>query len=1112
MGSGIVRNYAGIRALATLVLLLALVLPAALQAQEARDKPAKSAEVGKEAAASVPAKQAPITKPSPTAENVTPESPAPAPAPPKLTLEIVRETIAGKNFGLALEQLVAIADNAPKQLNLREHRTLVADCHYAKGDLSRATKLYTTLVEGDDVPQDTWQLHAWERLAAIALAEGRTGDAQAAFGRATAIYGPVKRATVAKSSVYYRNRAELDSIPEYELNQLRQLAEAREGEEKGAETAAQLYARVFSSHPRAPDRYVIALKAADLFRKAGKQNQALGFYLHALFTDLDRCFSTTAKLSENQRYLNAVAKPLGQDHVTATLTGIRACLKSEKSPAPLTDTAFAEYATRWHAALAATHDPDAMPRRPTEAGEQWGWLPHTPVRQAQSLQPGGGAASGAGAASQCLLPAPWRQLAQVAMGRAYLRLGYYLEAMQVFEGVLAGGVSFGALEAWALVGLGGAQMGMRDFASARIVLNRASGMPDAVLASLVSLELARCYEFEQAWDAAVAANKELIASTPVAWHRRQAEYASERIAILRDMKTVDMGDGVRILPNDRTTRGDWFLGYGRSQYILCAQNYVTDRLGGAMWPRLKYTVRTTSPKETGRLWVSKGPSDDPVALWDPRRRTHIPANRDDYGEQHPLGRGPDLLVTCEVPEGNHILSLYFVNDHNYYEPNRYYTISVTDADGKLITVSDVRNFGGGVYKRFGVRGPLAVTLRIWRNLSINTLLSGIFLDPIVGAWDVPLVELGSASSSADAEMAADGKSERTSSPGAVGGSRSPSKVASGVFRPHRWRGRGNGKEGKDGLAVQYACLQSAFSEAPLESIAGAEKIHSLALALVGMTVSAEEDTTLPRLWYMLSECQRLLGQHRRSRQAFDQYLSSLENGRTELELAAVYERLARGLVARVGKGHPLHRALFRMRVFKDGEHGWDRVWSAYFANLTEAHASRPAALQQALHNLLFSREQHAIPSARLRTYALLAERFPDIAKTWEVLQVAGTAAKDQGDTKTAVEYLSRCVAAGPYELAEPKILADLVVAQSGAGEPPERIQATCDRLERYAGDKRCSALVRLSQLYLADACIRAGNPGKATEVLATHERRFGSSRWSRALAARCRQRPASKEE
>jgi hypothetical protein len=102
------------------------------------------------------------------------------------------------------------------------------------------------------------------------------------------------------------------------------------------------------------------------------------------------------------------------------------------------------------------------------------------------------------------------------------------------------------------------------------------------------------------------------------------------------------------------------------------------------------------------------------------------------------------VLDCTVPEGSHILSLYFVNDHHYYEPNRRYTLEISAAKCPPV-LADVDIFGGGVYKRFLVRGPAELRIRIRRDASMNVLLQGVFLDPAPARLPFPqfLAETGS---------------------------------------------------------------------------------------------------------------------------------------------------------------------------------------------------------------------------------------------------------------------------------------------------------------------------------------------------------------------------------
>ncbi|MDY0176794.1 MAG: hypothetical protein RBT25_07870 [Lentisphaeria bacterium] len=282
---------------------------------------------------------------------------------------------------------------------------------------------------------------------------------------------------------------------------------------------------------------------------------------------------------------------------------------------------------------------------------------------------------------------------------------------------------------------GMACIGEGDFPAATGFLRTAAGSEDAVLASQARLALAEALEALFDWDNAAVEYKKLASSSPVHWHRQEAAYALKRIGELRQLPLAsDRGKVIVPLRDDRSTRGCWPLGYGADFHLLAAQNFITDRKGGA-GPAMPCRFRTTDPKEKSRLWVTRLRDEDPVALWNPHEKSHTSANRDDYGEQYPLGNGPDLLMSCEIPAGRHVLALYFANDYNYYESQRAYTISVTDADRRLLCLAPVRDFGGGLYKRFAVQGPARLEFRIWRNMSINVILTGVFLDE----WRLPVL-------------------------------------------------------------------------------------------------------------------------------------------------------------------------------------------------------------------------------------------------------------------------------------------------------------------------------------------------------------------------------------
>jgi hypothetical protein len=89
-------------------------------------------------------------------------------------------------------------------------------------------------------------------------------------------------------------------------------------------------------------------------------------------------------------------------------------------------------------------------------------------------------------------------------------------------------------------------------------------------------------------------------------------------------------------------------------------------------------------------------------------------------------------VDLFVPEGDHVLSLYFLEiDWAQY---RDYTIDISRLGGGRLVTIPAREFYHGVYKRMAVRGPIDLSIRIRRDLSPNATLPGIFLDPLAPDW------------------------------------------------------------------------------------------------------------------------------------------------------------------------------------------------------------------------------------------------------------------------------------------------------------------------------------------------------------------------------------------
>jgi hypothetical protein len=119
---------------------------------------------------------------------------------------------------------------------------------------------------------------------------------------------------------------------------------------------------------------------------------------------------------------------------------------------------------------------------------------------------------------------------------------------------------------------------------------------------------------------------------------------------------------------------------------------------------------------------------------------------DDHGEEYPMTKeGPNLYSSIRVPAGLFYLSLYNTNKdgHSPNERFRDYLVSIRQRPDNLplnniegfntwpkLAACRMRDFWGGVYHRFLVRGPIDLTVEIHRNNSFNTILAGVFLDEV----------------------------------------------------------------------------------------------------------------------------------------------------------------------------------------------------------------------------------------------------------------------------------------------------------------------------------------------------------------------------------------------
>ena len=329
-------------------------------------------------------------------------------------------------------------------------------------------------------------------------------------------------------------------------------------------------------------------------------------------------------------------------------------------------------------------------------------------------------------------------LASLHIAQVLLRCGYFRGAIEKAGQCMldASTARQRPLRRYAAYMRGEARAAISDYEGATDDLRIAAESKDRWLSGVSLLEEAEATEFAGQVPEATKLYTGLADPTGKGWWwaRLRAE------ATVRRLKEAAPSSPERrnvvYLGEDRQTQGAWFRHFGGEAFVLCAQRCPSDLEGGPLASALSLGRRTGLSSDPARSWRGGTTSDDLSLLYDPLDDDHVHANWDDHGEAYTPGAGPDLLISCAIPRGLHRLSFCFVNDFAYYEPSRDYTMQVLDEAGRVLAATQVRHFVGGVYKLFGVAGPVHLTVRIRRNASLNVLLSGVFLD------ELPLAEGG----------------------------------------------------------------------------------------------------------------------------------------------------------------------------------------------------------------------------------------------------------------------------------------------------------------------------------------------------------------------------------
>jgi hypothetical protein len=230
--------------------------------------------------------------------------------------------------------------------------------------------------------------------------------------------------------------------------------------------------------------------------------------------------------------------------------------------------------------------------------------------------------------------------------------------------------------------------------------------------------------------------------------------AAQLAAMLRRVKSLGAapsGIEATFLGEDWQTQGDEIGRYGRQYAVLCAMNHVITCTN-------RYAVTGVmgnhhDPGDGLRWWVTWMQTDTPRSLYTPVAGVRRQAEWDDHGEAYPMTHeGPDIWIALHLGEGDwHRVSLYFMNKDGQTADNRFRdyivevkpfrgTVAASDAAPVLVRAR-VRDFWGGVYECFLLHSPGDYAIKIAKNGSLNTILSGVFIDKVRGK---PTVEDGEA--------------------------------------------------------------------------------------------------------------------------------------------------------------------------------------------------------------------------------------------------------------------------------------------------------------------------------------------------------------------------------
>jgi len=244
--------------------------------------------------------------------------------------------------------------------------------------------------------------------------------------------------------------------------------------------------------------------------------------------------------------------------------------------------------------------------------------------------------------------------------------------------------------------------------------------------------------------------------------------------------------------------------------------------------------------------------------------------------------------------------------------------------------------------------------------------------------------------------------------------------------------------------------------------------------------------------WILSECQAVLGQTRCAERSFDGFLDDFARALPSQDILPRFQRLAQNTLF---TSPAIHRPLiFRIGVFKSGQHRLSRLWRAAFntaGKATEQFRDDPDAVEAIARSASAIAANHfpgETAEAKELAAAFLEKHPAPPIRAPEAWLAAGRLWDEQDGAERAVQAIRRAIVLAGAE-ARPAYWDELVQVLDHARHPASEVRTAFVQLLKrtHARDKRymraggaihlASALVREKQYAAALKWLRGYAPG-----------------------------------